>query len=156
PPSAPHGSRAHKNRAVPGETSPPPGHGPTTSKGSVHRATHRSPGTGTATGRPRPRQRRRRGRPRHLRRRVPHRRPVPGAQGNDRSLRRERRRPVMTRIDGLSLTEAEHAIQDAHPGWHVWHSHDGKALGSIYATTTAPTGPECSGVTLCAPSVERI
>jgi len=59
-------------------------------------------------------------------------------------------------IDGLSLTEAEHAIQDAHPGWHVWHSCDGPALGSIYATTTIPEAPGGSGTTLCAPSVERI
>lgn len=63
----------------------------------------------------------------------------------------------MTGIDGLTLTEAEHAIEDAHPGFHVWHSQDGEVTGRIYATTTATDGnPDCSGVTLDAPSVERI
>ena len=61
----------------------------------------------------------------------------------------------MTNIDGLTLTEAEHAIEDAHPGWHVWHSHDGASVGREYATI-----PESdlggSGTTLSAPSVERI
>ena len=64
----------------------------------------------------------------------------------------------MTRIDGLSLTDAERAIEDAHPGWHVWHSRDGKSPGRIYATSTA-TDPEASlacATTLDAPSVERI
>ena len=61
----------------------------------------------------------------------------------------------MTRIDGLSLTEAEHAIEGAHPGWHVWHSHDGNVTGRVYATTTTG-GPDCSGTTLDAPSVETI
>ena len=62
----------------------------------------------------------------------------------------------MTRIDGLTLTEAEHAIEDAHPGWHVWHSRDGAQLGRIYATAAAADGPDGSGTTLDAPSVERI
>jgi len=62
----------------------------------------------------------------------------------------------MTRIDGLTLTEAEHAIEAAHPGWHVWHSRDGHQVGSIYATTTVPGAPDGSGTTLAAPSVERI
>ena len=61
----------------------------------------------------------------------------------------------MTRIDGLTLTEAEHAIEDAHPGFHVWHSHDGADVGRIYATI-----PESdlggTGTTLDAPSVETI
>ena len=50
----------------------------------------------------------------------------------------------MTRIDGLSLAEAEHAIEDAHPGWQVGHSPGGWE----YATRGT--------VTLWAPSVERI
>ena len=58
----------------------------------------------------------------------------------------------MTRIDGLSLTEAEHAIEEAHPGWHVWHSTDGEKVGSEYATCTVGAG----GATVSAPSVERI
>lgn len=60
----------------------------------------------------------------------------------------------MTRIDGLTLTEAEDAIEHAHPGWHVWHSRDGEDLGSEYATTVhTPAG---TATTLCAQSVERI
>ena len=62
----------------------------------------------------------------------------------------------MTRIDSLSLTEAEHAIEAAHPGWHVWHSKDGEGVGRIYATTTATDGADSSGTTVDAPSVERI
>lgn len=63
----------------------------------------------------------------------------------------------MVSTAGLTLTEAEHAIEDAHPGWHVWHSRDGKNPGRIYATSTArDDNPECSGTTLDAPSVERI
>jgi hypothetical protein len=61
----------------------------------------------------------------------------------------------MTRIDGLTLTEAEHAIEAAHPGWHVWHSRDGENTGREYAT--APVSDlGGSGTTLDAPSVERI
>ena len=62
----------------------------------------------------------------------------------------------MTRIDGLTLPEAEHAIEEAHPGWHVWHSRDGKDMGRIYATSTAAEAPDCSGVTLDAVSILRI
>jgi len=62
----------------------------------------------------------------------------------------------VTRIDGMTLAEAEHAIEGAHPGWHVWHSRDGHGLGNIYATTTVPELPGGSGTTLTAPSVERI
>ena len=61
----------------------------------------------------------------------------------------------MTRIDGLSLTDAEHAIEAAHPGWHVWHSVDGSHLGRICATCTA-SALGGSGTTLDAPSVETI
>ena len=61
----------------------------------------------------------------------------------------------MTRIDGLSLTEAEHAIEDAHPGFHVWHSRDGEQTGRIYATIPESDLGGC-GTTLDAPSVERI
>ena len=61
----------------------------------------------------------------------------------------------MTRIDGLTLTEAEHAIEDAHPGWHVWHSRDGDRPARICATTPA-SDLGGSGTTLDAPSVERI
>jgi hypothetical protein len=62
----------------------------------------------------------------------------------------------MTRIDGLSLTDAEHAIEGAHPGWHVWHSRDGNVTGRVYATTTTTDAHDGSGTTLDAPSVERI
>jgi len=48
----------------------------------------------------------------------------------------------VTRIDGLTLTEAEHAIQAAHPGWRVWHDH------GVYAARGT--------VTLPAPSIERV
>jgi hypothetical protein len=61
----------------------------------------------------------------------------------------------MTRIDGLTLSEAEHAIEGAHPGWHVWHSRDGRNMGRAYATT-AVSDIGGSGTTLDAPSVERI
>jgi hypothetical protein len=61
----------------------------------------------------------------------------------------------MTPIGGLTLTEAEHAIEEAHPGWHVWHSRDGASPGSVYATTATSTAGG-SGTTLAAPSVERI
>ena len=61
----------------------------------------------------------------------------------------------MTRIDGLTLTEAEHLIEDAHPGWHVWHSRDGENLGRICATCT-DSDLGGSGTTLDAPSIERI
>jgi len=61
----------------------------------------------------------------------------------------------MTRIDGLTLTQAEHAIEAAHPGWHVWHSRDGENTGREYATTTT-SDMGGSGTTLDAPSVERI
>ena len=61
----------------------------------------------------------------------------------------------MTPLGGLTLTEAEHAIEQAHPRWHVWHSRDGAAVGSIYATTPA-SAEGGSGTTLAAPSVERI
>lgn len=61
----------------------------------------------------------------------------------------------MTRIDGMSLPEAEHAIEAAHPGWHVWHSHDGDMFGRICATCTASVLGG-SGTTLDAPSVETI
>ena len=62
----------------------------------------------------------------------------------------------MTSIDGLTLTEAEHAIEEAHEGWHVWHSRDGDSTGRIYATSTATGEWGGSGTTLDAPSVERI
>ena len=61
----------------------------------------------------------------------------------------------MTRIDGLSLTDAEHAIEAAHPGWHIWHSRDGDGPGRICATTTASIAGG-TGTTLDAPSIERI
>jgi hypothetical protein len=57
----------------------------------------------------------------------------------------------MTRIAGLTLTEAEHAIEDAHPGFHLWHSDEGRE----YATSTV-SDLGGSGTTLDAPSVERI
>jgi hypothetical protein len=57
----------------------------------------------------------------------------------------------MTRIDGLSLTEAEHVIEEAHPGFHVWHSD----AGHEYATIPESDLGGC-GTTLDAPSVERI
>jgi hypothetical protein len=61
----------------------------------------------------------------------------------------------MTRIDGLTLTEAEDAIEAACPGWHVWHSRDGTGMGREYATSTV-SDLGGSGTTLDAPSVERI
>ena len=62
----------------------------------------------------------------------------------------------MTRIDGLSLPEAEHAIEVAHPQFHVWHSHgDHGEIAGIYATTTG-SDLGGSGTTLTAPSIERI
>ena len=62
----------------------------------------------------------------------------------------------MTRIDGLTLPEAEHAIEEAHPGFHVWHSRgeDGGPAGE-YATIPESDLGGC-GTTLYAPSVERI
>jgi hypothetical protein len=62
---------------------------------------------------------------------------------------------MTVKINGLSLTEAEHAIEEAHPGWHVWHSRDGKAVGRICATCTTGTLGG-SGTTLDAPSAETI
>lgn len=61
----------------------------------------------------------------------------------------------MTRIDGLTLTEAEHAIEQAHPGFHVWHSRDGRHPAGIYATV-GESDIGGSGTTLYAPSVETI
>ena len=62
----------------------------------------------------------------------------------------------MTRIDGLSLTEAERAIEGAHPGFHVWHSRDDDGTPAcIYATVTE-SDLGGSGTTLQAPSVETI
>lgn len=64
----------------------------------------------------------------------------------------------MTIIAGLDLPEAERKIEKAHPGWHLWHSKDGEGPGREYATSTA-TDPQDSlacGITLDAPSVERI
>ena len=61
----------------------------------------------------------------------------------------------MTRIDGLTLTEAERAIENAHPGFHVWHSCDGSHPAGIYATVTE-SDLGGSGTTLWAPSVETI
>jgi hypothetical protein len=29
---------------------------------------------------------------------------------------------VSSSTQGLPLSEAEHQVQDHHPGWHVWHS----------------------------------
>jgi hypothetical protein len=57
----------------------------------------------------------------------------------------------MTRIDGLSLTEAEHAIEEAHPRFHLWHSDEGREYATIPESDLGG-----SGTTLDAPSVERI
>ena len=59
----------------------------------------------------------------------------------------------MTQIDGLDLPEAEHEIEAAHKGWHVWHSMDGGEPAREYATYTAADG---SATTVDAPSVNRI
>lgn len=59
----------------------------------------------------------------------------------------------MTKIDGLGLPEAEHEIEKAHKGWHLWHSMDGGQPAREYATHTAPDG---SAATVDAPSVNRI
>jgi len=48
----------------------------------------------------------------------------------------------VTPLDGLSLTEAEDAIQAAHPGWQVRPDH---GIYAAYGTVTLP-----------APSVERV
>lgn len=61
----------------------------------------------------------------------------------------------MVSTAGMTLTQAEHAIEAAHPGWHVWHSRDGADVGFEYATTTE-SDLDGSGTTLSAPSVERI
>ena len=56
----------------------------------------------------------------------------------------------MTRIDGLTLTQAEHAIEAAHPGWHLWHDENGE-----HATNPEATYADL-GLPLDAPSVETI
>ena len=38
----------------------------------------------------------------------------------------------------MTLAEAEHAIEGAHPGWHVWHSRDGHALGQVLVWVAGP------------------
>lgn len=49
---------------------------------------------------------------------------------------------------GMTLRDAEHAVEAAHPGWHVWHT----TSGILWATHV--TGP--GGVTLDAPTAEQM
>lgn len=57
----------------------------------------------------------------------------------------------MAPLAGVSLREAEQAVQAAHPGWHVWHS----SGGTIWATSKA-CAHDGSGTTLDAPTPEAM
>lgn len=57
----------------------------------------------------------------------------------------------MTRTDGMELHDAMHAIEEAHPGWHIYHSDTGR----IWATDVH-LGPKGGGQTVDADSVETI
>lgn len=57
----------------------------------------------------------------------------------------------MTRVDGLPNPEAKAAIEQAHPGWHIWADR----AGNVWATSIQ-LGPPGGGVTVDAPSIEQI
>ena len=62
----------------------------------------------------------------------------------------------MTRIDGLTLTEAEAALMAAHRGFRVYHATKGEFGAGEYATIAGEATFADLGLPLWAPSIEAI
>ena len=63
----------------------------------------------------------------------------------------------MTPIDGLSLEEAENAIEEAHPGFELWHTrNESDGPPGIYATLRGEATYAEMGLPLYAPSIEAM